>query len=104
MQYTKEMYKPVLWESIGILDLSDNLITKLERQGIWSIADLVTRSFGDLMRISGIGIRTLDKIDVALMQHDVSLQSDRWSLLRLGVKQGIIVQFNKRQMRAAGCL
>jgi len=104
MRYQKEMYKPVLWEPIGILDLSENLIAKLEREGIWSIGDLVARSFGDLMRISGIGIRTIDKIDLALMQHDVRLEADRWDLFRPGVREGIIVQFNERQMRAAGCL
>lgn len=103
MGYRKEMYKPVLWEPVSILNLTDHLIAKLEREGIWSIADLVTRSFGDLMRIPGIGIRTADKIDVALMQHDVCLDSDRWDLLRPGVREGIIVQFNKQQMRAAGC-
>lgn len=104
MLYTKEMYKAVLWEPISILNLPHHLITKLELEGIWTIADLVTKSFPDLISIPGVGVKTIDKIDQALMQHGVRLESSRCGLLRPGVREVEIDQFNKRQMEASGCL
>ena len=45
-----------------LLDLEPRIIKILEKAGIFSVEDLVEKSFDDLMKIEGIGEKTAQRI------------------------------------------
>ena len=100
MRYTKEMYIPIIWEEIEILDISDYVKANLVSAGINTIAKLVTFPYGE-WDTPNIGLRTWDKIAQALSKHDLCLRMSRDSLLLPDIKQKLLNEFNERQMLAA---
>ena len=101
MRYTKEMYEPIIWEEIEILDISDYVKANLASAGINTIANLVTFPYGE-WDTPNIGLRTWEKIAQALSKHDLCLRMSRDSLLLPDIKQKLLNEFNERQMEAAG--
>ena len=61
-------------DSVAQLELEDDLIWKLEENGILTIRNLCRHSRFDLTSIKGFGVGTIEEIETALAEHGFSLR------------------------------